>query len=191
MKKLLAEISACNICAEYLPNPPKPVVSVHRKSRILIIGQAPGSRVQASGTPWDDPSGDALRAWLQVDKSLFYNNEYFGLMPMGFCYPGKGKSGDLPPRKECAPQWHDQIINKLENKPFTILIGQYSQACYLGKKRQKNLTETVRQCAEYLPDYFPLPHPSPRNNIWMKKNAWFQKQTIPKLRAIVKPLVSS
>jgi len=190
MKRLLKEISACTICQEHLPYPPKPVMSASPNSRIIIIGQAPGSRVQETGIPWDDPSGKLLRKWLQVDDAVFYDPQFFALLPMGFCYPGKGKSGDIAPRKECAPQWHNQVINKISTKPLTLLIGQYSQAYYLGKKGKKNLTETVRHCESYLPEHFPLPHPSPRNRFWMTKNKWFEQETLPLLRSIVAPLLT-
>ncbi|MCL4146222.1 UNVERIFIED_CONTAM: hypothetical protein GTU68_034566 [Idotea baltica] len=136
--------------------------------------------------PWDDKSGDQLRLWLGVDKDTFYNPDEIGIMPMGFCYPGKGKSGDLPPRKECAPLWHDLIWSHLKNVQLTLLIGQYAQAYYLKDQRRKNLTETVKNYKAYMPQFLPLPHPSPRNNIWQKKNLWFKDEVIPELRKIVK-----
>lgn len=165
---------------------PRPVLSAHPKSKIVIIGQAPGAVVHRSGTAWDDKSGDNLRAWMQVDRSTFYSPEKISLVPMGFCYPGKGKSGDLPPREECAPLWHQSLFKQMKEVQLILLIGKYAQAYYLQEKVKKTLTETVRHFEEYLPEYFVLPHPSPRNNIWQAKNEWFKKKVIPKLRAKVK-----
>ena len=163
-----------------------PVISVSEKSRIIIIGQAPGSVVHRTGIPWDDKSGDRLRSWLGVSKEAFYNEDLFALIPMAFCYPGKGKSGDLPPRPECAPQWHDLVLNQIEKKELIILIGTYAQQYYLKKLVKKNLTTTVKNFADYLPNYLPLPHPSPRNNIWLKKNEWFEAAVIPELKNRIK-----
>ena len=168
MKKLLQDIARCRICAESLDHEPRPVVSVSGKSRILVIGQAPGTKVHASGIPWDDKSGENLRDWMGVSRELFYNREIFGIMPMGFCYPGKGKSGDLPPRKECAPAWHPLLLDQMKAVQLTLLIGSYAQNHYLPQ-REKTLTETVKQFQKYLPNYFPLVHPSPRNFYWTKK----------------------
>lgn len=178
MDKLLIEIRKCTVCKDFLPNAPKPIIQASTSSKIIIIGQAPGQKVQKTGIPWDDASGENLRSWLGVDKSVFYNDKIFALVPMGFCYPGTGTSGDLPPRKECAELWHKQVMNHLKNVQLTLLIGQYSQNYYLGATAKKNLTETVRSYKEYLPAYLPLPHPSPRNNIWQKKNAWFADELI-------------
>ena len=180
MEKLLSEIRDCTVCEQLLPNAPKPIIQASEKSKILIIGQAPGQKVQDSGIPWDDKSGDNLRSWLGVNKQTFYNNEMFALIPMGFCYPGKGKSGDLPPRAECAPLWHEKVMKSITNTKLTLLIGQFAQHYYLNHKR--TLTDTVRNYEEYLPNYFPLPHPSPRNNIWQKKNGWFKAQVLPALK---------
>lgn len=148
----------------------------------MIIGQAPGRRVHESGIPWDDKSGENLRDWLGVDSDRFYDPSYFAIVPMGFCYPGTGKSGDLPPRKECAPQWHELILSQLTGVRLTLLIGQYAQKYYLKQAVEKNLTETVRSFERYLPGYFPLPHPSPRNNIWKRKNPWFEQDLLPILK---------
>lgn len=191
MKKLLTEIRACTLCKRYLPLGPRPIVSVHPQSRVLIIGQAPGTKVHASGVPWDDASGNELRRWLGVDNETFYNEKIFGLMPMGFCYPGKGPSGDLPPRPECAPQWHEEILKYLKSLELTLLIGQYSQAYYLGDTARESLTETVKTYKKFLPDYLPLPHPSPRNRIWQKKNPWFEREVIPMLQRKVERLIST
>lgn len=189
MDKLLIEIRKCTACKDFLPNEPKPIIQASTSSKIIIIGQAPGQKVQKSGIPWDDASGENLRSWLGVDKSVFYNDKIFALVPMGFCYPGTGTSGDLPPRKECAELWHKQVMNQLKNVQLTLLIGQYSQNYYLGAIAKKNLTETVRSYKEYLPTYLPLPHPSPRNNIWQKKNTWFADKLIPLLQEKVTNIV--
>lgn len=182
MKKLLKEISACNICAEGMSVTPRPIVSVSPTSKILIIGQAPGSIVHRTGIPWNDKSGENLRDWMGITGDDFYDNKKCGIVPMGFCYPGKGKTGDLPPRKECAPQWHNLVMAGLTDMQLILLIGKYAQDYYLKKTALKNLTETVKNFHEYLPKYFVLPHPSPRNNIWMKKNQWFKKEVLPELK---------
>ncbi len=189
MDKLLTEIRKCDICLPHLTAGVNPVLSCHQKSRIVIIGQAPGSVVHQTGIPWDDKSGDRLRGWLNVDKSIFYNPEYFALIPMGFCYPGKGKTGDLPPRTECAPKWHEKLLDQMNKVKLIILIGAYAQACYLKKENKKTLTETVRNYSNYLPEYFVLPHSSPRNNIWMKKNEWFAKEVLPVLKQSVGQII--
>ena len=189
MKKLIKEISACTICKNFLPYVPNPVFSVSANAKVLIIGQAPGRRVHDTGIPWNDASGKELRRWLGVSEDQFYNDKLFALMPMGFCYPGKGSSGDLPPRPECAPQWHIQLIKQMKNIELTILIGQYSQQYYLGDKLKPTLTETVQSFNEYLPKYLPLVHPSPRNRIWQKKNPWFEKEVVPCLQDIVASLI--
>lgn len=148
----------------------------------MIIGQAPGTRVQETGIPWNDPSGVELRRWLNVSDEQFYNPELFAIVPMGFCYPGKGKSGDLPPRPECAPQWHDEIWKETPNIQLTLLIGKYAQAYYLKEKSANTITENVKNWQQFLPEYLPLVHPSPRNRIWQKKNPWFEKEILPILQ---------
>lgn len=182
MEKLLDEIRECSICLPYLINGVNPVLSAHVKSKVAIIGQAPGSVVHKSGVPWDDKSGERLREWMAISKTDFYDEEKIALIPMGFCYPGKGKSGDLPPRVECAPQWHQTLFSHMKELELIILIGSYAQSYYLQEKRKKTLTERVRNFKEYLPTYLPLPHPSPRNNIWLRKNDWFEKEVIPILK---------
>lgn len=182
MKALLHEIRKCTICADQLPHKPNPIVAFSNSSKLLIIGQAPGRRVHESSVPWDDPSGDQLRKWLNVDKESFYDTEKIALIPMGFCYPGHGKSGDLPPRSECAPAWHQKIMSQLKKVELTLLIGQYAQKYYLGEKFKTNLTDTVKAYEEYLPNLLPMPHPSPRNRIWVRKNEWFEKEIIPFLQ---------
>lgn len=189
MKKLLAEIGACAACANHFPHAPRPVVYAGGSCRILIIGQAPGRRVHESGIPWNDPSGIELRRWLGVTEERFYDPEIFGLMPMGFCYPGKGKSGDLPPRPECAPLWHKRLLRAMPQVELTLLIGGYSQKYYLKEAAESNLTETVRSFRKYLPEYLPLVHPSPRNRIWQRKNPWFETQVLPELRDRVRHIL--
>ncbi|MDG1476011.1 MAG: uracil-DNA glycosylase family protein [Vicingaceae bacterium] len=189
MKKLLQEISQCNICSSHLELGPRPVLVAHKKSKIVIIGQAPGTRVHKSAIPWDDKSGENLRAWMDIDNETFYNPEKIAIIPMGFCYPGKGKTGDLPPRKECAPQWHDSLLSQMKNVELILLIGKYAQDYYLGNKAEKNLTSTVKNFKAYLPQYFVLPHPSPRNNIWQRKNDWFKPEVIPELRQQIKQIL--
>lgn len=185
MKELLAEIKSCSICAEHLPHGTRPVLQASNNAQLVIIGQAPGRKVHESGIPWDDASGRQLRNWLRVDTNTFYDPEQIALIPMGFCYPGKGSSGDLPPRPECAPQWHTSVLKHMKNVKLTLLIGQYAQRYYLGNKIKDNLTETVRAYNEYLPEYLPLPHPSPRNRFWLSKNPWFEEDVLPVLRDVV------
>ncbi|MBR9855759.1 MAG: uracil-DNA glycosylase family protein [Algicola sp.] len=189
MDQLLNQIHECTLCEKHLALGPRPIVAAHPKSKIAIIGQAPGTKVHQTGVPWDDPSGHRLREWLNVSEEQFYNKQLFALIPMGFCYPGKGKSGDLPPRPECAPLWHNQLMDHMPNLNLIILIGQYAQSYYLGDKRKSNLTETVRCHQIYLPDYFVLPHPSPRNRFWLSKNPWFGEQVLPGLQKRVKTLL--
>lgn len=186
MQSLISEIKNCRLCQPSLDHEPRPVLSIHEESKIIIIGQAPGSVVHKTGIPWDDQSGKNLRDWLGVDTQQFYNPKLFALLPMGFCYPGKGKSGDLPPRPECAPKWHETIISEFKQSKLTILIGNYAQAYYLPYSNKKTLTERVKKFDEFLPRFFVLPHPSPRNNIWQAKNPWFQEDVIPALREAVK-----
>lgn len=188
--KLFEQIRACRLCEAHLPLGPRPVIRGAESARLLIIGQAPGTRVHASGIPWDDPSGDRLRQWLGVDKATFYDQSRIAIMPMGLCYPGRGKSGDLPPRPECAPTWHDKVLMLLPNIELTLLIGQYSQAYYLRGAVKGSLTETVRRWADYGPGWLPLPHPSPRNTLWLKKNPWFEDEIVPHLQQRVAPLLA-
>ncbi|GAB3037412.1 uracil-DNA glycosylase family protein [Bowmanella dokdonensis] len=177
---LIREITQCRLCEPGLPLGANPVVRGTSSARLLIIGQAPGTRVHKTSTPWNDPSGDRLRDWLGLSRERFYDEQQIAIMPMGFCYPGRGKSGDLPPRKECAPIWHQRFIQTLPNLQLTLLIGQYSQAYYLGDKR--SLTERVRHFRDYLPAYFALPHPSPRNNLWLRRHPWFETEVLPELK---------
>ncbi len=182
--KLHQEIKACNICAGHLPLGPRPVVQFSPHSRILIIGQAPGTKVHASGVPWDDDSGDRLRDWLGLDKERFYDPDIVALMPMGFCYPGKKGGGDAPPRKECQPVWHDRILDMLGDDCLTLLVGSYAQAHYLPETRKLSLTQRVERGGDFAP-FVPLPHPSWRVRMWMSKNPWYEAETLPRLRAQV------
>ena len=186
MNSLLSEIKDCKLCLPNLEHGVNPILSASRESKIIVIGQAPGSVVHKTGVPWDDKSGDRLRTWLGVSKEEFYDTNSFALLPMGFCYPGRGKSGDLPPRHECAPKWHDLVLEQIENKELILLIGNYAQNYYLKNTVKNNLTNTVKNYVEYLPTYLPLPHPSPRNNIWLKKNEWFERLVIPELKSTIK-----
>ena len=188
LARLLTEIRGCDVCAQHLPLGPRPVLSAHRGARLLIIGQAPGARVHESGVPWDDPSGDRLRDWLGIDRSLFYGKSV-ALVPMGFCYPGSGRSGDLPPRPECAEEWHERVLEQLPNVRLTLLLSRYAHARYLGKRAKESLTRTVECWKEYLPRQLPLPHPSPRNNRWLAVNPWFADEVVPYLRRRVKRLL--
>lgn len=190
MDDLLHEIRQCNICTEHLQLGPRPVVSAHPESKIVIIGQAPGTKVHNSGIPWDDASGKQLRKWLDVSDADFYDDKKFAIVPMGFCYPGKGKSGDLPPRSECAPQWHETLFSKMPNLELVILIGIYAQKYYLQQATKRTLTETVANFKDYLPMHFVLPHPSPRNRFWLTKNPWFDDEILPVLKTKVQELLS-
>ena len=189
MQALLKDIAQCRLCAAELPCGPRPVVRASAGSSIVIIGQAPGRLVHESGIPWDDPSGKRLRAWLEVDNDSFYNPDHFGIVPMGFCFPGTGKSGDLGPRPECAPQWHEPLFQQMKQVQLTLLVGRYAQAYYLGKQVPKTLTQTVANFRSYLPEFLPLPHPSPRNRRWFSKNPWFDQEVLPLLRLRVRSIL--
>lgn len=193
---LQREISACTVCAASLPAGPRPVVQFSANSRIVIISQAPGSRVHASGVPFDDPSGDRLRDWMGVTKEEFYDASRIAIMPMGFCYPGKGKSGDLPPRRECAPLWHQRVLASLPDDRLTLLVGTYAQAAYLPKlpalpaRPKPSMTELVTNYRGFGPNIFPLPHPSWRVVLWMRQHPWFEANLLPALRAAVRARLS-
>ncbi len=182
---LRSVIAACTVCAAHLPAGPRPVTQFSATARLVIIGQAPGTRVHESGVPWNDASGERLRDWTGLSTSDFYNVDKVALVPMGFCYPGTGASGDLPPRPECAPLWHDRIFAHLPDARLTLLVGSYAQERYLPETKRQSLTERVRNFASFSPDYLPLPHPSWRSSGWLKKNTWFEQDVLPVLRDAV------
>jgi len=189
LSDLLKDIRACKICEKNLPLGANPVVRAATSARILIAGQAPGTRVHKTSIPFNDPSGERLREWMGVDRRTFYDEKQIAIVPMGFCYPGKGKSGDLPPRKECQENWHRDLLKLLPNLELILAIGQYAQAYHLSGTQKSNLTETVKSWREYLPSIIPLPHPSPRNNLWLAKNPWFEKEVLPLLRLKISELL--
>ena len=190
LKRILREVRACQICLANLPFGPRPVLQLAGTARLLIVGQAPGSKVHQSGIPWNDASGDRLREWLTLDRSVFYDAARVAILPMGFCYPGAGENGaDKPPRPECAPLWHKRLLRHLPDVRLTLLLGQYAQRYYLASKRKESLTHTVQAFSEYLPQFFPLPHPSWRSTVWMQKHPWFEETIIPELREAVRKSV--
>ena len=188
--QLLTEVRSCKICEPILKDGVRPVLQVNKHAKILIAGQAPGSKVHATGIPFDDPSGDRLREWMGIDKETFYNSQKIAILPMAFCYPGKGKSGDLPPPPICAKTWRNQLLESMPEIQLTLVIGQYALAWHL-KNREKKLTETVRNWAAYGEHVMPLPHPSPRNNIWLKKNPWFEEDVLTVLKSRVDKILLS
>lgn len=188
LQRLTSNIRACTQCEKHLPLTPNPIVRPSRKAKILIIGQAPGTKVHETSISWNDASGNKLREWMGIDRELFYDTDKIAIMPMGFCYPGKGKSGDLPPRPECAPKWHESLLKLMPQIELVLLIGMYSQKYYLKQKRKLNLTETVRAWEQYAPRYLPMPHPSPRNKLWLKRNEWFERDVVPMLKKRVNKL---
>ncbi|MCC9168783.1 uracil-DNA glycosylase family protein [Pontibacter harenae] len=185
LENLLEQIRACRLCEAHLPLGPNPVLRAEASARLLIVGQAPGTKVHASGKPWDDQSGKRLRQWLGLEPEVFYNASKVAIIPMGFCYPGKGKSGDLPPRPECAQHWHQQLLSLLPNLQLTLLVGKYAQDYFLGKKAKGSLTNTVANWQQYLPQYMPMPHPSPRNQFWLKRHPWFEAEAVPEVKSLV------
>ena len=189
MKRLLAEVRACTVCAGQIPFPPRPTLRAARGAKLLLVGQAPGRRVQETGIPWNDPSGDRLRNWLGVTREEFYDEGKIAIIPTGFCYPGTGKGGDLPPRPECAPKWHPRLRSALPDIQLTLLIGSYAQAYYLGDRAKDSLSETVAAYREYLPEFLPLPHPSPRNQRWFKQRPWFEAEVVPAMKELTRPLL--
>jgi uracil-DNA glycosylase len=190
-EQLVAEVRACQACKEHLPLPAKAVFQAHPRARVLIASQAPGRRAHASGLPFDDLSGDRLRAWLAIDRATFYDERKFAIVPMGFCYPGTGKSGDLAPRSECALLWRKTMLQSLPDIDLTLVIGQYALAWHLGAGRKESLAATVADWERYWPKLLPMPHPSPRNLGWLKAHPWFEKDIIPMLRTRIQELISS
>ena len=185
---LLADIRACRVCEDSLAAGPRPIVQVGPGARLVVIGQAPGRRVHESGIPWDDPSGVRLRHWLGITTDQFYDRHQVALIPMGFCYPGSGKSGDLPPRPECAPLWHERLLNELPADRLEVIIGRYAQARYIADGGA-TLTDTVKRWKAYLPKQAVMPHPSPRNRRWLSDNPWFEVEAIPEIRARVRDVL--
>ncbi len=191
LRTLLKEIRDCRLCEDHLALGPRPILQAHPQASILIAVQAPGRKVHETGIPFNDPSGDRLRDWMGIDEKTFYQGSKIAIVPMGFCFPGTGTSGDLPPRPECSEAWRERLLAKLPRIRLTLLIGQYAQKYHLGGKQKKTLTETVKAWREYWQDgMIPLPHPSPRNNIWLRKNDWFDKDVLPSLRSEVQALIN-
>lgn len=186
---LLAEVRSCTLCAGQLPHGVRPILQWHPSARILIAGQAPGRKVHASGIPFDDASGERLRAWMGVSHEVFYDPTSIAIVPMGLCFPGSGRSGDLPPRPECAPVWRQRLLEPLTHLDLTLVLGHYAQAYHLGEARA-SVTERVQAWQTSWPHVVPLPHPSPRNNLWMRRNPWFETQLLPALRARIAAILA-
>ena len=185
LDRLLNDVRLCAVCAARLPLGPRPVVQMSREARVLVIGQAPGSKVHASGIPWSDASGARLREWMGIDEETFTDARRIAMVPMGFCYPGKGASGDRPPRPECAPLWHERLLSQLPERRLTLVVGSHAQAYYLRGRGRTTLKDTVHDFPRLLPAIFPLPHPSWRSTIWMRKNPWFEAEALPALREAI------
>ena len=185
---VLNSVRACKFCSD-LALGPKPIVQLNPNAKILIAGQAPGRKTHHKGIPFDDPSGERLRDWMGINRDIFYNESAIAILPMAFCYPGTGKSGDLPPPSQCAEQWRTQLLKLLPNIELTLVIGQYALDWHLGDKQHRTLTETVSQWQDYWPELLPIPHPSPRNNRWLKNNPWFSDEVLPELKTQVASLL--
>jgi uracil-DNA glycosylase len=190
LDQLLADARACRLCEKHLPLGPKPVLRASATARLLIVGQAPGTRVHATGLPWNDASGDRLRTWMGVDRDVFYDQSRIAIIPIGLCYPGRAKNGgDNPPRPECAPFWHPRLRPALPLIELTLLVGSYAQAYYLKGRAGRTMTETVRTWRVFLPEFLPTPHPSWRTTFWLRRNPWFEAELIPTLQALVSRIV--
>ena len=187
--RLVEDIKACTLCADQLPLGPRPVFQAHPDATILVVGQAPGTAVHETGIPFNDPSGDRLRRWMGIDKDVFYDARKIALVPMGFCYPGRGKGGDLPPRPECADAWRASLLGELKHSALTIVVGRYAIDWHLKPARQATLTSVVADWRRYWPDVVPLPHPSPRNTLWLKKNPWVETALVPELQRRIQALL--
>ena len=187
---LLEAVRACRACASELPLGPRPVLRAAASARILVVGQAPGLRVHRSGIPWDDASGERLRAWMGVAEDEFHDESRIAIIPVGFCYPGRGAGGDLPPRRECASLWLDALLAHLPHVELTLLVGAHAQRQFLGSRRKPTLAATVGAWRDYAPDYVPLPHPSPRNTPWFRRHPGFERQLLPGLRARIRTILS-
>ena len=188
---LLSAVRGCRVCDAQLPLGARPVLQAKETARILVVGQAPGRRVHETGVPWNDASGERLRAWMGIDRRRFYDASQVAIIPIGYCYPGRGVGGDLPPRRECADLWLSHLLSRLPHIELTLLIGQYAQRHFLGARRKSTLTETTRAWREYAPRFAPLPHPSPRNQPWFTRHRWFEAQALPALRARVQALLGT
>jgi len=186
LSALSREARACHFCEKQLQQAPKPIFRVGKAARLLIVGQAPGRRVHETGIPWNDPSGEVLRDWLALDREAFYDTTRIAIVPVGLCYPGTLNGADLPPCRECAPLWQPRFRAALPDIRLTLLVGAYAQAFYLKERRKKTLGDTVRAWRDYLPEFFPLPHPSWRNIGWLRRNPWFAKDVLPALRRRVR-----
>jgi uracil-DNA glycosylase family 4 len=189
LTKVMKRVRACKACKDHLPHGPRPALQANKNAKLLIVGQAPGIKAHRSGIPWNDASGDRLREWLGLSQETFYNEKIVAILPMGFCYPGRGGRGDLPPRKECFPLWHKKLTSLMPNLRLVLLVGGHAQSEYLKSERKSSLTETVRAWRDYLPHYLPLPHPSPLNNIWLHKNRWFQTEELPNIKGALRAIV--
>lgn len=185
---LLTQIRSCQIC-DGLPLGPRPILQIGASAKILIAGQAPGRITHHKGVPFDDPSGNRLRDWLGISRDEFYDASKIALAPMGFCFPGTGKGGDLPPRKECAEAWRKPVLEQLENIELTLVIGQYALDWHIADGKKMTLTNRVADWQSFMPDMLPLPHPSPRNNRWLKRNPWFEEEVLPALKSRVSELI--
>jgi uracil-DNA glycosylase len=188
LDELLIAVRKCRACEKQLPFGPRPVLQAGKTARILVVGQAPGIRVHTTGIPWDDPSGERLRMWMGLDADRFYDESQIAIIPMGYCYPGRGRGGDLPPRRECATLWLDHLLAMLPQIELTLLIGLHAQRHFLSNRRKHSLTDTVKAWREFAPEYLPLPHPSARNTPWFQRNPWFEHELLPMLRERVKSL---
>ena len=190
LDNLLSQVRACRICDQHLPLGPRPVLRASTSARLMIIGQAPGTKVHESGVPWDDASGKRLRSWLDLDADQFYDEDSVAIVPMGFCYPGvDARGGDKPPRPECAAAWHGPLLEHLQEIKLTLLVGSHAQKYYLGRDMRRTMTETVAGWRDYLPLRLPLPHPSWRNTAWLTRNPWFEAELVPELRRRIGQLI--
>lgn len=189
-KTLLSDVRACTICKKHLPLGPRPLLQLHPKAKILIAGQAPGRKTHISGIPFDDASGNRLREWMGITRGTFYDPKKIAILPMGFCFPGTGKSGDLPPRPECEPAWREKLLGHLPDLEFTLVIGQYAQSHLFGDKKA-TVTGLVQAWRDHWPALLPLPHPSPRNNLWLRRNPWFEVELLPVLQKRVAKVTAS
>lgn len=187
---LLSEVRRCTLCSEHLQLGPRPILQLHPQARILVAGQAPGRKVHESGVPFADASGDRLREWLGLTPEVFYDAKRVAILPMGFCFPGTGRAGDLPPRPECAPAWREKLMHHLKALRLTLVIGQYAQAYHLPDAGA-SVTNTVQSWRDHWPGVVPLPHPSPRNNIWLRRNPWFEEDLVPRLRVRVAAVLAA